>query len=78
MIQQLKEVNNKESRAFKVWHDRILEEYITKFVVDTVKSYSDVEREFFKGPRGRFLLSLQLWIKMLRYEKGILKMNSDE
>ena len=61
-----------------MWLDSILEGYIAKFVVDTVKSYSDVEREFFQGPRGRFLLSLQLWIKMLICEKGILKMNFDE
>ena len=27
---------------------------------------------------NRFLLSLQLWIKMFIYEKGILKMKSDE
>ena len=56
----------------------ILEGYIIEFVVDTIRSYSDVEREFFKGPRGRFLLSLQLCIKMLIYEKVILKMNSKE
>ena len=61
-----------------MWIDKILEGYITEFVVDTIKSYNDVERNFFKGPRGIFLLSLQLWIKMLICEKGILKMNSDE
>ena len=54
-----------------------MEGYITYFVVDIVKYYSDAEREFFKGPTEIFLLSLQLWIKMLICEKGILKMNSD-
>ena len=78
MIQQFRRVNNKASRAIKVWIDNILDGYITKFSIDTVKSYNDVEREFFKGPRGRFLLSLQLWITILICEKGILKMNSDE
>ena len=66
------------SRAIEVWLNNILERLITKFVVNAVKSYSDAERDFFKGPRGRFLLSLQLWIKMFICEKGILKMNSDE
>ena len=55
--------------------DSILEGYITKFVVNTNKYYSEAEREFFNGPRGRFLLLLQLSIKMLVCEKGILKMH---
>ena len=61
-----------------MWLENILEGYITEFLVDIVKSYSDAERELFKGPRGRFLLSLQLWIKMLICEKGILKMEYEE
>ena len=65
-------------KGYEVWIDNILEEYITEFTVDTVKSYSDVEREFLQGPIGRFLLYLQMWIKMLISEKGIFKMNSDE
>ena len=69
LIEQLKEVDNRESRAFEVWLENILEGYISDFTVDTIKSYSDTEREFFKGPRGIFLLSLQLWINMLIYEK---------
>ena len=55
-----------------------MEGYITEFGVNISKSYSDIENEFFQGPRGRFMLSLQLWIKMLIYEKGILKLKSDE
>ena len=78
MIQQLKEVDNRALRVVEVWLYSILEGYIIEFVVDIVKSYSDTERELFKGLRGRFLLSLQLLIKVLIYEKGILKMNSDE
>ena len=61
-----------------MWIDSILEGYIIEFSVDTVKSYGDMEREFFKGPRGRFLLSLKLSIKMLICENGILKMNFGE
>ena len=63
---------------FEVSLDNVFEGYIIDFVVDIVKSYSDIEMEFFQGPRGRFLLSLQLWIMILICEKGILKMNSDE
>ena len=65
MIQQLQEVDNKASRVVEVWISTILEGYITEFMVDTFKYYSDIKREFFNGLRGRFLLSLQLFIKML-------------
>ena len=75
IIQELQETDNKASRAVRVWLDSILEGYITEFMVDNNKSYSESERKFFNGPRGRFLLSLQLSIKMLVCEKGILKMH---
>ena len=58
LIQELQETNNRTSRAVEVWLDIILDGYITDFVVDTNKSFSEVEREFFNGPRGRFLFSL--------------------
>ena len=47
LIQELQETDNKASRAIEVWLDSILEGYITKFVVDTNNSFSEVEREFF-------------------------------
>ena len=75
LIRELQEVNNKASRVVEVWIDSTLEGYITEFAVDTTKSYSEAEREFFNRPSGRFLLSLQLSIKMLICEKGILKMH---
>ena len=77
LIQALQETSNKASQAVEVWLDSILEGYITKFVVDTNKYFSKAEREFFSGPRGRFLLSLQVSIKQLVCEKGILKMDQE-
>ena len=77
MIQALQETNNKASWGVEVWLDSILEGYITKFVFYTNKYFSDAERDFFSGPHGRFLLSLQLSIKQLVYEKGILKMDQE-
>ena len=77
LIQALKETNNKASRAVEIWWDSILEGYITEFVVDTNKSFSEAKREFFSGPRGSFLFLLQLSIKKLVYEKGILKMDQE-
>ena len=55
-----------------------MEGYITQFAVDTNKAYIETERELFNGPRGRFLLSLKLSIKMLVCEKGILKMQLEQ
>ena len=74
-IQELQEIDNRASQAVEVWMDSILEGYITEFAVNTTKSYSKEEKEFFNGPKGRFLLSLQLSIKMLVCEKGILNMH---
>ena len=77
LIQALQETSNKASQVVEVWLDSILEGYITEFAIDTNKSFSKVEREFFSGPRGWFLLSLQLSIKQLVCEKGILKMGRE-
>ena len=40
IIHELQKTNNKASQAVEVWMDSILEGYITKFVVDTNKSYN--------------------------------------
>ena len=60
-----------------MWLDSILEGYITKFAVDTNKSFSEAERELFNGPWGIFLLSMQLSIKQVVCEKGIMKMDQE-
>ena len=78
LIQELQETNNKESWAVEVQMDSILEGYIIEFPVDATKSYSKAERVIFNGPKGRFLLSLQLSIKMLVCEKGIVKMHLEQ
>ena len=75
LIQELQETNNKASWAVESWLDSILERYITDFTVDTTNSYIEAKRELFNGPSGRFLLSLQLSIKMLVCEKFILNMH---
>ena len=74
LIERLKRVNNPVSRAVYFWVDNILEGYITEFAVDTITSYSEVERNFFQGPRGRYLSTLKTRIKMFVCEKGILRM----
>ena len=70
-------MDNSISQVVDYWIARILEGFVIEFVVDQVKSYSEDERHFFKGPRGKFLKSLSLWIKMLLCDHGILMLRSD-
>jgi hypothetical protein len=71
LIKKVKRVDNVVVRLWII--DSTIGGYITKFVVDRVDSYSQAERYFFKGPRGKFLHFLKLRIKMLLHEKNILK-----
>jgi hypothetical protein len=73
LIKKVKGVDNVVSRVVDHWFDITIGGYITEFVVDRVESYSQAERYFFKGPRGKFLHFLKLRIKMLLHEKNILK-----
>jgi hypothetical protein len=50
LIRKVKRVDNTLSRAVDHWFDITIGGYITKFVVDRVESYSQVERYFLKGP----------------------------
>jgi hypothetical protein len=43
-IEHLQQVNNKFTRAVHFWLDSIVAGFITKFVVDTVKSYIAAEK----------------------------------
>ena len=69
LTQEVAQVSNPISRAGDFWTDSILEVYVTKFNVEETTSYSEAERYFFQGPRGRYLMSINIWIKMILYEK---------
>jgi hypothetical protein len=73
LIKKVKRVYNVVSRAVDLWFDSTIGGYITDFSIDREESYSQSERYFFKGPRGKFLHFLKLRIKMLLHEKNILK-----
>jgi hypothetical protein len=70
-------VNNKFTRTIDFWLDNIVVVFITEFAVDTVKSYNIAEKEFLHGPRGRYIWSLYTSIKILLYNKGVMKMESE-
>ena len=76
VVQRLKNIDNVVSRVVDFWLTILFSGFITEFVVDIVKAYSQVECQFFKGYRGKFLNSLNLWIKILLCDKGILKLRS--
>ena len=73
----LKSMNNEIFRAVDFWTTRTLEAFVTEFAIDTSTSFSEAERQFFQGPRGKLLNLLSLRIKMLLTEKRILLIESD-
>ena len=75
--QLVEKSNNGISRAVDFWTTRTLEAFVTEFAIDTSTSFSEAERQFFKGPRGKFLNLFGLKIKMLLAEEGILLLESD-
>jgi hypothetical protein len=63
--------------AVDFWLDNIVVGFITEFAVDTTKSYNIEEKDLLRGPRGRYIISLYTSIKILLYNKGVMKMSSD-
>ena len=78
LIQTVKSIDNPISRAIDFWLASLLEGFVTEFAVDQRKSFSKAERYFFKGYHGKYLTSLNLFLKMLLHEKGVLDIFSDE
>jgi hypothetical protein len=76
-IEQLQQVNNKFTHAVDFWLDSIVAGFITEFSLDTAKSYSAAEQEFLRGPRGKYIRSLYNSIRILLYNKGVMKMEAD-
>ena len=72
LIQTVKSLDNPIKRVVDFWLASVLEGFITEFAVDQTKSFSEAERYFFKGYRGKYLISLNLSIKMLLHEKGTM------
>ena len=65
----MRNLDNPITRVVDFWLASVLEGFVTEFVVDQRKSFSEDERYFFKGYRGKYLRSLNLSIKMLLHEK---------
>ena len=76
-LENLQQVNNKFTRPVDFWLDNIVAGFITKFAVETTKSYNAAEREFLRGPRGRYIQSLYTSIKIFLYNKDVMTMESN-
>lgn len=75
LVRHLKGSENKVAKTVDYWIDNILGGFINEFVIDMFVSYSKVESQFFKGPRGKYLKYLKTWIKMLLCEKRAMPLN---
>jgi len=73
-IGHLERVNNKFKCVVDFWLDNIIAGFITKFAVHTAKSYTVVEKDFLKGPRGRYIRSLYMSVNILLHDKGMMTM----
>lgn len=60
--------------AMDHWIKRTLGSFVIEFAVYQTIIYSEEECTLFKGPRGKYLKSLKTWIKMILYEKRVMKL----
>lgn len=75
IVWTLESVRKVEASEYKIvqavnhWLDQIIGVFITEFTIDMTVSYSEAERCFLKGPRGKYIKYLNTQIKMLLCEK---------
>ena len=75
LVHRLEASGDKIARAIDHWLDRIIGGFITEFAVDMIVNYSQAERRFLKGSQGKYIKSLNTWIKMLLCEKRVMRIN---
>jgi len=69
LVRRLESSEDKIPRAIDHWLDQVIGGFVIEFAVDTLVSYSEAKRCFFKGPQGKYLKSLNTRIKMFLCEK---------
>ena len=75
LVHRLEASEDKIVRTVDNWLDQIIGGFITEFVVDMTVSYSEAERHFLKGPRGKYIKFLNTWIKMLLCDKRVMRIH---
>ena len=73
LVHRLETSEDKIVRVVDHWLNQIIVGFITEFAIDTTVSYNEVEWHFLKGPRGKYIKSLNTWIKMLLCEKKVME-----
>ena len=68
-MHRLEATEDKIAHIVDHWLDRVLGGFITEFAIDTTVSYSEAERGFLQVPWGKYIKSLNTYIKMLLCEK---------
>ena len=74
LVWRLEASEDKTTHVVDHWLDRIIGGFVTDFTVNTSVSYSEVERRFFKGSRGKYLRFVNTWIKMSLCEKHVMQL----
>lgn len=69
---RIEATDNKIARAIDHWLNQLIGGFIIEFAIDTTMSYNEAKRRFLQGPRGRYIKSLNTWIKMMLCEKHIM------
>lgn len=72
LVRRLEALEDKIMRVVGHWLDQTIGGCITEFVIDTTMNYSEAERRFLKGSQGRYVKSLNTYIKMLLCEKRVM------
>lgn len=62
---RLEASEDKIARVVDHWLDRVIGGFITEFAIEIIVSYSEAEMHFLQGPWGKYIKSLNTWIKML-------------
>jgi len=75
LVHRLEALEDKITRAMDHWLNWIIAGFITEFAIETTMSYNKEERCFLKGPRGKYIKSLNTWIKTLLCEKQVMRIH---
>lgn len=76
-VHQLEMVRNKISRTIDFWFESVIEGYIVEFAIKSTVYFTIAKRKFLKVPRGIFISSFSLLIKMLLYAHDVLPLEFD-
>ena len=74
-IIRVKILDNKCTRVTKFWVERIKEGYLVEVTIECNKFFCSMERKFEANHRGRLLVEILFWIKMLLVENGLILMD---